>query len=577
VIGSRPEHWDSVFDVVVVGSGGAGLVAATLAHDGGAQVIVLEKAPLIGGTTGVSGGVQWIPMNHHMGDVGETDSREEALTYIRRVTLGREPDADLLEVYVDTAPEMLEYLEAKTPLRMAVPRMFNDYYAQLPGGKRRGRSIEPAPFDARSELGDEAVRLRTSPHLPWLTLADIDSLGNGESPDGDHFGSQTPGRLQLEAIATPGRTVLGEVGLAAKRQAEDVRVLGAAMVAALYKGLRNRNVDVLTNAAVQDLVVVDGEVIGVAVENSTGRQLIGARKGVVLACGGFEWNESMVKAFIGLPISAISPPFNEGDGHRMAMEAGAELANMTSFWGIPVVMEPGFVYDGREMAQMGTARGLAGAIVVNRLGHRFVNEGVTYRDFPKVLNNYDPVSIEYPNEGPNWILFDQRLKDTSVILPTIVPGQPAPDWIAQAPTLRELAVRIGVDPDALEATVSRWNENVAAGEDRDYRRGTTYFEVLGSGNAPTPGAVMAPIDRAPFYAVELLNGAIGTNGGPRIDRDARVRRARGGVVPGLYAAGNASASVWGLAYPGGGATIGPAATFGYIAGRHAASQPSREI
>jgi hypothetical protein len=182
VITTRPEAWDRVVDVVVLGSGAAGLVAATLAHDGGADVLVLEKADLIGGTTGVSGGMPWIPMNRHMAEVGQTDSREEALTYIRRLTLGREPDPELVEVYVDTAPEVLDYLETKTPVRMTAPRTFNDYYAHLPGGKRAGRSIEPAPFDARTELGDWAATVRTSPHLPSLTMEEGAKFLRGDEP-----------------------------------------------------------------------------------------------------------------------------------------------------------------------------------------------------------------------------------------------------------------------------------------------------------------------------------------------------------------------------------------------------------
>ncbi|HVM65165.1 MAG TPA: FAD-dependent oxidoreductase, partial [Acidimicrobiales bacterium] len=299
MITSRPGRWDRVADVIVVGSGAAGLTAATLAYDGGADVVLLEKAPLIGGTTGVSGGMPWIPLNRHMADVGVRDSREEALTYIRRLTLGREPEPALLEVYVDTAPEMLDYLEAKTPLRMTAGPTFNDYYAHLPGGKLKGRSIEPAPFDAH-ELGDWAPRLRTSPHLPWLTLAEGAKFLRGED--------------------------LPDLDLAARREAGDVRVLGPALVAALFKGLLDRGVEVHTSAPVDDLVVEDGAVIGV--RSSAG--LIGARRGVVLACGGFEWNEEMVRGFIGERIEPLSPPYNEGDGHRMAMEAGALLGNMRS-------------------------------------------------------------------------------------------------------------------------------------------------------------------------------------------------------------------------------------------------------
>jgi 3-oxosteroid 1-dehydrogenase len=207
-------------------------------------------------------------------------------------------------VYVDTAAEMLDYLETKTPLRMTAPTTFNDYYAHLPGGKPAGRSIEPAPFDARVELGDRAAAVRTSPHLPRLTMEEGAKFLRGDEPP--------------------------DLALVAEREQADVRVLGPAMVAALFKGLLDRGVEVVTSAPARELVVADGEVIGVQVERAGARELVGARKGVVLACGGFEWNTAMVQAFIGQEIEPLSPPHNEGDGHRMAMEAGAALANMTS-------------------------------------------------------------------------------------------------------------------------------------------------------------------------------------------------------------------------------------------------------
>jgi 3-oxosteroid 1-dehydrogenase len=576
MITSRPTEWDSVVDVIVVGSGAAGLVAATMAHDGGAKVVVVEKAPLIGGTTAWSGGVPWIPMNHHMQDLGQTDSREEALTYVRRVTLGREPDPDLVETYVDRAAEMLEYLEAKTPLRMTAVPAFNDYYAHFPGGKNGGRSLESMPFEARAELGDEAARLRTSPHLPWLRLEEGGKMMRGEElPADDDDGEGGEG--ERVAAFAPGRTAYAIFGMAAKREAQDIRVIGAAVVASLYKGLMDRGVEVITGTRARELVMVDDVVVGLHVERDGAREVIGARKGVVLACGGFEWNQSMVKAFIGMPISPVSPPYNEGDGLQMAMEAGAELANMTSFWGMPAIVEPGFERDGRSIAQMGTARGMRGAIVINQQGRRFVNEGATYMDFPKSQRTYDPVAVEYPNEAPHWIVFDQTVKDGSVILPSVVPGQDAPEWVAQSSTIRGLAAAIDVDPGVLEQTVERWNASVAAGEDADHHRGTTYYEALGFGKAPSPSDFLGTIAEPPFYAVPMVNGALGTNGGPRIDGEGRVRRQGGGVIPGLYAAGNTSASVFGQAYPGGGSTIGPAMTFGYLAGRHVAAEPGRDV
>jgi 3-oxosteroid 1-dehydrogenase len=550
MITNRPSTWDKVVDVVVMGSGAAGLTAATLAHDGGASVLVLEKSAQLGGTTGVSGGMPWIPLNSHLAEVGVTDSREEALAYIRRLTLGTEPDPALVETFVDTAAEMLDYLESKTPLRMTAPPGFSDYYADQPGGKPAGRSLEPVPFDARTELGEWASRVRVGPHLPWLTMEEGGKFLTGRD--------------------------LPDASLAGQRQRDDIRVLGAALAASLVKGLLDRSVALQTDSPVQELVVVDGAVVGVRVSHGGRDELIGARKGVVLASGGFEWNEDMVAGFIGQPIMPLSPPYNEGDGHRIAMEAGASLANMRSFWGQPAILEPDFEIDGRAVPQMASLRSMPGVVIVNRYGDRFVNEGVTYQDLPKAMQTYDPVAVDYPNRAPVWLIFDQRVKDTSVVLPSVLPGQPAPDWIFTASTLAELADQIDLPSERLEATIGRWNGNVAAGQDPDYHRGTFWWEAFMTGG-PTPESCMRPVSKAPFYAIEMRNGTIGTNGGMRIDRSARVLSYGRGVIPGLYAAGNASACVFGGAYPGGGGTIGPALTFGYIAGRAVATEPGREV
>jgi succinate dehydrogenase/fumarate reductase flavoprotein subunit len=334
----------------------------------------------------------------------------------------------------------------------------------------------------------------------------------------------------------------------------------------------DRRVEVRTTWAVESLVVDDGVVVGVALTTPDGPRTVAAVQGVVLATGGFEWNEAMVQAFIGMALHPLSPPTNQGDGHRMAMAAGAGLANMGSHWGQPAVAEPGFVHDGQPLVQMASFRSAPGVVVVNRHGQRFVNEGATYQDFPKVLHTYDPAAVDYPNQPPTWAVFDQAVKDRTVILPSVLPGSPAPDWIHSSDSLAGLARAIGVDAEALAATVARWNAQVEVGSDPDHHRGTTRFESHMSGRLPVESDLLAPVSSPPFYAVELKNGTLGTNGGLRIDADGRVLDWAGSPIPGLYAAGNVTASVFGPAYPGGGATIGPAMTFGYLAGRHASSR-----
>lgn len=549
MLAALPQRWDQVVDVVVLGSGAAGLAAATLAADGGAEVLVLERAPLIGGTTGVSGGMPWVPMNRHMAEVGVSDSREEALSYIRRLTLGREPDSELLATYVDEAPRAIDYLEEHTPLRFSAPPLFADYYADLPGGKRCGRSIEPVPFPATEALGTLAASVRASPFMPLMTMEESSRfLASGDVPD-------------LELVA--------------KRAEEDVRVLGSALVCALLKGLVDRGVMLETSVRALDLVTAEDVTVGVRVERNDRPRLIGARRGVVLACGGFEWNAQMVQAFIGHAIEPLSPPYNEGDGHVMAMEAGAALANMWSYWGQPAMVDPDVVYEGRAALQFSVGRTSPGSIVVNRQGRRFVNEGASYQDMPRSFGTYDPVGVDYPNEAPVWMVFDQRVRDSTVIL-SMMPGSPTPKWVTEAPTIRELAATIDVPPDTLCETVARFNEHAAHGEDPDFHRGTLWWEAFLTGG-PTPRKCLGPIEKPPFYAIEIHDGTLGTQGGPSIDEHARVRRSRGGVVEGLYAAGNAAACVFGPAYPGGGATLGPALTFGYLAGRHVATRPARPL
>lgn len=538
----RTDRWDEVVDVLVLGSGAAGLSAAVAAHDGGADVLVLEKAPLIGGTAGVSGGIVWIPLNRQMAAAGISDSRDEALEYIRRLTLGSEPDPELIEVYVDQAHQVAGYLEDNTPLRLMISSSFTDYYADLPGGKREGgRSLESEPFDARAALGDWSPSVRTSPHMAWLTLDEgAKALIGGEVP----------------------------ADLAAQRERDDVRVIGSALVASLFKGLLDRGVEVVTDAPARELVVEDGAVVGAVVERDGRRQAIGARRGVVLATGGFEWNEELVKAFVGEEIEPLSPPYNEGDGLRMAIEAGAQLGNMRAFWGQPALLDPNVEFEGMRLMQMGGARAIPGIVVVNRHGKRFVNEAVSYQDFPKAVGAFDPVAVERPNED-HWIVFDQRLKDSAALLPSVLPGEPAPDWVDQAATPRELAEQAGIDPGGLEATIARWNRHVADGADPDFQRGSAWYEGFMTGG-PTP-AVLQPVAEPPFYAMRLYHGALGTSGGAQITADGQVRNMRGATIPGLYAAGNVSACVLGDSYPGGGATLGPALTFGFIAGRHAAT------
>ena len=542
MITHHPTSWDKEVDVLVVGSGGAAMTAATLAHDGGAKTLLIEKAEIFGGTTGVSGGVMWIPRNHHMTSAGIEDDRADALAYIRHLADGRPHDDRQIEAWVDAAPEALRYLEEHTPVEMQTVPNFPDYYHPfgIPGSRPGGRSIEPVPYDAPSELGEWKDRLTNriaDPNLGGVTTLAEDMSGRSLSM-GDEI---------------------------ARREAADLRSKGAALIGRLFRGLLDRGVEALASTPARELIVVDGEVIGVRAERDGGDVLIRARRGVILSCGGFEWNEELVRAFIGYDLLPLSPRGNTGDGLTLAMEAGAQLGNMNSYWGQPAMIDPAITRDGRPVAQFESARGEPGTLIVNGRGDRFANESLPYNDFPKAFGQFDASGIGFRNQAPAWQIFDQEVKERFTIA-GVAPDAKPPSWMPQADDFGELASLMGIDPGRFQATMKRFNEHAAKKQDPDFRR--TEVGIM------APGRVR-PLDQPPFYAVQIHPGTLGTNGGPRIDPDGRVRSASGDVIPGLYAAGNTAANAFAWAYPSGGGTIGNGVVFGYLAGRHAAKRITR--
>jgi succinate dehydrogenase/fumarate reductase flavoprotein subunit len=539
------KDWDETTDVLVIGSGSAGMSAALSARHHGAEVLVLERSDKLGGTSAVSGGLPWIPNNHHMPDIGACDSREEAMTYLRTLSLGKMDDA-LCETYVDTAPGVIQFLEERTELEF-VALSIPDYHPEHEGGKV-GRSLTARVFPAGT-LGELRPALRMSPHFVVpVSLADV----------------------------ADGKANLLDPALIADRMAKDMVGTGHALMAGLIKAAQDQGIPMRRGVRVRELVIEDGTVTGVVAERDGATVRIGARRGVVIASGGFEWNEELVKDFIHGPAPApLSPPFNEGDGLRMAMDAGAELGNMSEAWYHASMRIPGEEYEGRQLNRLTSAeRHSPGAIIVNAKGRRFVNEALSYHDVCLAMRALDPTTFSFPNARA-WVIVHQGYLDKYTFL-TRMPGDPVPRWLSRADTLRGLAEAIGVDADGLEETVARFNAHAATGIDPDFHRGeSAYDRYYGDPEREGPFQTLGALDQGPFYACELRIGTIGTRGGPRVNDRAEVRSGRGGIVPGLYAAGNAMASFTGMSYPGAGGTIGPALTFGHIAGRSAAAGSNR--
>lgn len=556
-----------VFDVVVVGSGAGGLLAACRAADRGLSVVVIEKTGLVGGTSAVSGGGIWVPCNHHIGELGASDTREAARRYLDACTADATP-ADKLDAYLDRAPEMLRYLESKTPVRYQALPKYADYFQKLPGAMPGYRALDPLPFDG-AQLGDELARLR--PPSPGTLIGGRVAVTSKEA---HVLFSRAPGYMSL-ALKQFGRYWL-DLGMRRRSRRDRRLTLGNALVGGLRRALMDRDVALWLDTPMRELIEDDGRVTGVRAERAGQPATIFARRGVILAAGGFERSQPMRERFLPQPTRAqwsATPPANTGDAIAEGERLGGALALMEHVWGAPTV---GVTGEEKQRALF-VERNLPGCVIVNGDGKRFVNEAAPYSEFVPAMYR------DHARTGktvPAWMVFDARFRRKYPCGP-IMPAQMMPDAripaalrgvLVRADTVDALAARIKVDAAGLRATLADMARYAATGIDEAFGKGDNLFDTYYGDPQVKPNPCLAPLDEAPFYAVRIDAGDIGTKGGLVTDAFARVLRADGAPIDGLYAIGNTSASMMGASYPGAGSTLGPAMTFGFIAADHLAAQ-----
>jgi 3-oxosteroid 1-dehydrogenase len=544
------------FDLVVVGSGAAGMTAALTAALQGLSTVVIEKTEYFGGSTARSGGGVWIPGNAVLRRAGLADTADQAAAYLAYVA-GEAVPAELRSAFLEHGPAMLDLVLANTPLGFTWVPNYSDYYPEAPGGRASGRSVEPALLDGRV-LGAELARLRP-PYLPapagiTVTQANYRWMSLGTShPRAIWTTARVTGRMILTRAT--GRQLLS---------------MGQALAAGLRAGLAKADVPLWLNSPMTGLEIDAGRVTGVRVTRDGEPLLVRARRGVLLATGGFEKNEEMRRRYQRAPVGAewtVGSPGNTGEGIAAGEAAGGVLELMDdSWWGPSIPLASGPVFCLAE-------RSLPGTIFVNAAGERFVNEASPYVDAVHAM--YDKHTEDNPHI-PCWMIADQRYRNRYVFT-GIPPRKALPRrWyksgaVVKADSLPALAELIGVPADGLVKTVEKFNDFARTGKDEEFGRGDSAYDQYYGDPRCRPNPNLAPLRQPPFYAVRIVPGDLGTKGGLRTDERGRVLRADGSVIAGLYAAGNTSAMVMGRSYAGPGATIGPAMTFGYLAALDAAS------
>jgi 3-oxosteroid 1-dehydrogenase len=561
--------FDHAVDLLVVGSGNGALTGAVCAYELGVRdVLVIEKTGLYGGTSATSGGGIWIPCNRYARAAGADDSIEAARDYLAAtIPQGLVPEV-LLETYLAQGPRMLDFLHERTRVRYESLAHYPDYWSFLPGARGGHRSLEPEPLRSDA-LGEAGGQLRALHHMMWL--ADRIPIKQVEA---QVLMAQLPGWRSLA-----GRLLweyASDVPWVLRHKRSRRLTNGSAGIARLRWSMLDRGMPLWLETAFESLIVDNGRVVGAIVERGGRRQRIHARRGVLLAAGGFEHNQAMRERYLPKPTRAewsAAPGTNTGDAIRAGIEIGAATRLMDGAWWCSSIKAPDDPVP--RLAIMD--KSYPGGCVVNRRGARIANESQNYMGYQ--LEFFRRHSDDDP-QVPSWMVFDARFRRTYYAGP-LWPSKYKPDWmmpksyftsgfLTRSDSVRELATRAGIDPAGLERTIAAMNEYARTGKDLEFGRGDAEYDRYYADPTIKPNPCLAPIVEPPFYAMRIDPGDFGTHGGMAIDEHARVLRDDGSAIEGLYATGNCAAAIL-PTYPGPGATLGPAMTFAWQAAKHVAN------
>lgn len=556
--------------VLIIGSGAGALLAANRAHDLGLNVIVIEKSDRYGGTSALSGGGIWIPNNS--GILGQ-DNYDQALIYFKACTRDLVPE-EKLRAYLDSAPEMVEYMRERIGVKYNAVIGYSDYCQNLPGSSDNGRTMFVEPADA-GVLGDDFFALRE---------ADMGAKLFGRVAldyyDGQLLGARANGwKRKIFSLLW---NYWSDIGWRMKTRRDRRVTMGSALIAGLRIGLQQRKIPLLLNTRLERFIVEDGVVKGAIVSQNLNEYHIHASQAVIIASGGFEQSQTLRDAYLPGQTQvewSVTPMHNNtGDALVAGKSIGADTEFLHEAWWAPTVRIPAADTPNVNMrSALFIERSYAHSVCVNRLGKRFANEAMSYNDFGHEMIKDN---AETGANSPCWFIFDATYRKKN-ILGRIMPGSIMPDsslppewWdtvLYRAGSINELAHKIGIDPATLQDTVSVFNGYAKTGVDLDFNRGHYSFDRFYCDPRHQPNPSLGALERGPYYAIRVDLGDLGTKGGLKVDSDANVLDVEGRQIPGLYAIGNASGAVTANAYPGAGGTLGPALTFGYRAANHIAS------